>query len=118
MIEKIAFTVYPVVDVARARKFYEEALGLTISWNHENQWVEYTIAGSVFAITNMIPGLKPSTEAGGSIAFEVDDVDRTIEKVCAAGARILVEPFSTPVCRMGVVVDSEGNALTIHRVTA
>lgn len=118
MIEKIAFTVYPVVDIARARKFYEGSLGLTVSWNYEDKWIEYTIAGSVFAITPLLPGVKPSAEAGGSIAFEVDDVDRLIDKLRAEGTRILVEPFSTPVCRMGVVMDPEGNALTIHRVTA
>jgi extradiol dioxygenase family protein len=28
MFKKVAFTYYPVTDVARARKFYEETLGL------------------------------------------------------------------------------------------
>jgi extradiol dioxygenase family protein len=28
MFKKVAFTYYPVADVARARKFYEETLGL------------------------------------------------------------------------------------------
>lgn len=29
MIRSIAFTLYPVADMARSRKFYEEALGLS-----------------------------------------------------------------------------------------
>ena len=29
MLKKVAFTMYPVADVPRARKFYEESLGLT-----------------------------------------------------------------------------------------
>ena len=28
MFKKVAFTMYPITDVARARKFYEETLGL------------------------------------------------------------------------------------------
>ena len=30
MIKKVAFTMLPVTDVPRARKFYEETLGLTV----------------------------------------------------------------------------------------
>jgi extradiol dioxygenase family protein len=28
MFRKVAFTMYPITDVARARRFYEETLGL------------------------------------------------------------------------------------------
>jgi catechol 2,3-dioxygenase-like lactoylglutathione lyase family enzyme len=28
MFKKVAFTMYPIADVARARRFYEETLGL------------------------------------------------------------------------------------------
>ena len=31
MFKKVAFTYYPVTDVARARKFYKETLGLVTS---------------------------------------------------------------------------------------
>jgi len=31
MIKSIAFTMYPVTDIARARKFYEQDLGFTVS---------------------------------------------------------------------------------------
>ena len=33
MLKSIAFFVYPVSDMARARKFYEEALGLKMGMN-------------------------------------------------------------------------------------
>ena len=32
-ITEIAFSCYPVLDMARARKFYEEVLGLTASFS-------------------------------------------------------------------------------------
>jgi len=51
MITSIAFTVYPVTDMARSRSFYEKVLGLTVSHNFRDDWVEYDIGGSTFAIT-------------------------------------------------------------------
>jgi extradiol dioxygenase family protein len=44
MFKKVAFTYYPVTDVARARKFYEETLGLksgSAGNQGDNWWVEY-----------------------------------------------------------------------------
>jgi extradiol dioxygenase family protein len=43
MFKKVAFTYYPVTDVARARKFYEETLGLksgSAGNQGDNWWVE------------------------------------------------------------------------------
>jgi predicted enzyme related to lactoylglutathione lyase len=116
-IHKIAFTMYPVRDMARARRFYEQDLGLTMTNDYHGAWVEYDLAGGCFAITTMVPHLSPSASAGGSIAFEVDDVDATVAALKAKGNAVKVEPFSSPVCRMAVVLDPEGNAVTLHRVT-
>lgn len=116
-IKKIAFTMYVVKDMARARRFYGATLGLKETAIYNDAWVEYDLAGGCFAITNMVPGIEPSKSAGGSIAFEVDDVDREAERLRKEGVRILLEPFSTPVCRMVVVADTEGNGVTLHQVT-
>ncbi|MFI5362929.1 MAG: VOC family protein [Elusimicrobiota bacterium] len=114
MIKHIAFTMYPVSDMARARKFYEEGLGLSLTRNFRGEWVEYHLDNGAFAITTMAKGVKPSASSGGSIAFEVDDVDATVKKLKSASAVVKVEPFDTPACRMAVVLDTEGNALTVH----
>jgi predicted enzyme related to lactoylglutathione lyase len=65
----------------------------------------------------MAEGVNPSADTGGSIAFEVDDVDGSVNALRAEGVRVKLEPFSTPVCRMAVVLDPEGNAVTLHQVT-
>jgi predicted enzyme related to lactoylglutathione lyase len=114
-ISGIAFTMYPVIDMKRARKFYEEELGLKVAQNYADQWIEYYLWDNCFAITTKAgPGLKPSAEAGGSIAFEVNNVDAFVDQLRKKGIQIKVEPFSTRVCRMAVVIDPEGNALTLH----
>ena len=119
MIRHIAFTLYPVRDMARARGFYEETLGLRLTRReaHEFEWVEYDLDGGMFALTNLTEGGAPSADAGGSIAFEVENVDETVEQLRAKGVRVKLEPLSTPVCRLAVILDSEGNALTLHQVT-
>lgn len=119
MIKHIAFTLYPVTDMARARRFYEDTLGLRLTRREarEFEWVEYDLDGGTFALTNLTEGGAPSADAGGSIAFEVENVDETVEQLRAKGVRVKLEPLSTPVCRLAVILDSEGNALTLHQVT-
>jgi hypothetical protein len=42
MFKKVAFTMYPVIDMDRARKFYEQTLQLAPgSIYAEGGWVEY-----------------------------------------------------------------------------
>ena len=112
MVKGIAFTLYPVVDMARARKFYEEELGLVATAEYANgQWVEYYM-GPVFALTTMAP-VKPSADSGGNIAFEVEDVVALTEQLRKRGVTVILDVTERPAFRMSVVVDSEGNALTL-----
>lgn len=116
MIKAVAFTVYPVHNMTRARQFYEEDLGLVPTMDFENAWVEYDLPGGTFALSTMLDGVEPSSSAGGCIAFEVDDLDRVVNALKAKGHLFRTEPFSTPVCRMAVVKDPEGNQVTLHKV--
>ena len=119
MIKRIAFTMYHVTDMTRARRFYEEILGLRMARReaHEFEWVEYDLDGGTFALTNLSEGVAPSADAGGSIAFEVQNVDSAVQQLRAKGVRVKLEPLSTPVCRLAVILDSDGNAITLHQVT-
>ncbi|HEY6085638.1 MAG TPA: VOC family protein [Nitrospira sp.] len=117
MITAIAFTMYPVADMSRARAFYETVLGLTVARTFGDAWIEYDLRGATFAISSMAEGVSPSADAGGSIAFEVTDVDQIVANLRAKHVRVKLEPMSTPVCRMAVILDSEGNALTLHQAT-
>lgn len=113
MIKHIAFTMYPVKNMPRALRFYAKGLGLKPTKNFKGKWVEYHLKNGAFAITTMTP-IKPSATSGGSISFEVDDVDAALKKLKAAKAVVKVPPFDTGVCRMAYVLDSEGNALGVH----
>lgn len=118
MLKKVAFTMYPVQDIKRARSFYEETLGLTVGTiSAGGSWVEYDLpGGGCFAITTLAEGVKPSNNSGGSIAFEVDDLDTLVSKLKSDGIKFKLDVFPSPVCRMAVIVDSEGNAVTLHQL--
>lgn len=117
-IKEIAFTGYPVTDVARARRFYEETLGLKLSVNFEHEgrhWIEYDLAGGTLAINNMSPNeWKPSSD-GPAIALEVVDFDAAVAHLKAASVPFVVGPYDTGVCQLAVVTDPDGNSLAIHR---
>jgi predicted enzyme related to lactoylglutathione lyase len=118
MFRKVAFTMYPVADPTRARAFYEQTLGLkvgTIS-SKENVWTEYDLPGGGCLALFATKDIKPSAEAGGSVALEVDDLDRLIPDLKGKGVRFKAELIHSPVCRMSVILDSEGNALILHEL--
>src|SRR5205809_401685 len=97
-ITEIAFSAYPVTDLARARAFYEGVLGLTASPMMNPQWIEYEIGAHTLGIGSA-PGWTPSPD-GGSVGLEVEDFDGAIAELRAAGVKFRMEPFPTPVCRM------------------
>jgi len=114
-VKGIAFTMYPVTDMKRARKFYEDVIGLKATHDYNGKWVEYHLWDNCFALSSIAgESVKPSADAGGSLALEVQDVDEFLLELKKKGTRIKLETFSMPGCRMAVVVDSEGNALTLH----
>jgi predicted enzyme related to lactoylglutathione lyase len=119
MLQKVAFTMYPVEDTARARDFYENKLGLKVGSKAANGvWTEYDLpGGGCFALFRGEQA-KPSASAGGSVAFEVEDLDALVSRLKGEGVTILQDNIVSPVCRMAVVRDSEGNSLILHQLNA
>lgn len=121
MFKKVAFTMYPITDVARARRFYEETFGLKIG-SHGNQgdrhWIEYDLpGGGCLALTNFIED-KPSDTAGGTIALEVEDLEHLVDDLKAKGVTFKGDIIPSPVCTMAVCLDSEGNSILLHQLKA
>jgi predicted enzyme related to lactoylglutathione lyase len=117
-ITAIAFTGYPVTDIARARAFYEQVLKLTSSavFEHEGKhWIEYDVGPHTLAISNMSADVwKPSAD-GPVAALEVAEFEAAIATLRAAGAKFLIEPMDSGVCRMAIIADPDGNSLCIHQ---
>ena len=116
-VTEIAFTGYPVTDMARARAFYVGVLNLKLTRDFdmgETHWIEYDVGPSTLAITNMSKEWKPSS-SGPAIALEFENFDEAVTAVRAAGAKFLIEPTASPGCRLAVVLDPDGNSLALHK---
>jgi predicted enzyme related to lactoylglutathione lyase len=120
-VTEIAFSCYPVTDMARARKFYEGALGLKATYVVGEpggmQWTEYDIANGTLSIGAGAPDWKPRGD-GCSVGLEVEDFEAAVAHLKANGVKFKMEPFPTPVCRMAFIYDPDGNTLCIHKRNA
>jgi predicted enzyme related to lactoylglutathione lyase len=113
---EFAFVAYPVTDIARSRKFYEEVLQLTPSKPVESDdvhWVEYEVGPHTLGI-GCHPAFKPSSD-GPSLALEVENFEESIEHLKKHGVSFHMGPMETPVCWMGMFKDPDGNVLTVHK---
>jgi predicted enzyme related to lactoylglutathione lyase len=117
-IKEIAFTCYPVTDMARARQFYEEVLGLkpTLQVGQPGgmQWTEYDIGPGTLALGAGAPDWQPRPD-GCSVGLEVEDFDAAIAHLRERKVKFRMEPIPTPVCRMAFISDPDGNTLCIHK---
>src|SRR4029077_12216519 len=115
-INNIAFVGIPVTDVKRARVFYEGVLGLKLSGEFgEGVWIEYEIGDGTLAIGSVGDQWTPSAY-GNSVALEVDDFEGAIKNLKAANVPFDTENVESPVCRMAVIADPDGNKIIIHKL--
>jgi len=118
MLQKIAFTMFPVQDATRARAFYEGVLGLTRGLaSPDGGWTEYDLpGGGCLALFRHPDPAQAQAPGGASVAFEVDDLDALDARLKAAGVVYKGDRIHGPHCRMSNIVDPEGNALILHQL--
>ena len=117
-----ATAMLPVVEMARARKFYEEALGLPAGSERPNGETRYQAGGTSFAL---YPRATPTRADHTALSFEVSDIAAEMQALRARGVRF--EEYDLPglktvegVCVLGAeraawFRDPEGNILCIHQ---
>jgi predicted enzyme related to lactoylglutathione lyase len=116
MVRRVAFTMVPVKDMARAVAFYRDVLGLPLGkFPPTSPWVEFDLPeGGCVAITT-VSG-TPSGTAGATLALEVSDLDALVAQLAERGAQLLGDFVKGPRCRMRMVADPDGNALVLHQL--
>src|ERR1700745_1737679 len=115
-IKNIAFVGIPVTDMTRARRFYEDVLGLVVADEMmSGNWIEYAVGGDTLALANVGAHWAPSYQGTG-VALEVKNFDETVKRLKDKQIHFAAEPFETPCCHMAVVQDPDGNKLIIHEL--
>lgn len=116
-ITEIAFSSYPVLDVPRARAFYEGVLGLAVTMHtdmgEKGEWIEYDIGAGTLGI-GKYAGWKPTGD-GCTVALEVENFDAAVAALRDASTPFKMGPLETPVCHMAMISDPDGNTLIIHK---
>ena len=114
-------TILPVIDMQRARSFYEGRLGLTAGELKPDGKFIYQAGGSRLALFPKEGGTKADHTA---VSFKVADVAASVKALKAAG--VVFENYDFPglktvehVCVLGSEKaawfrDTEGNYLCIH----
>ena len=119
MLQKVAFTMYPVQDAERARTFYEGTLGLTLTrgkYSPNGIWTEYDLPGGGCLALFATEDIKPSADSGGSVAFEVADLDALTARLKDENVHFKNYMIHSPVCRMAIILDTEGNSIILHEL--
>ena len=111
----------PVIDMDRAKKFYEEVFDIEI----QIQDFQGTLMGW-FPFSENKPGAagsliknkaySPSEDKGVLIYFSATDISAQLNKVLELGGKVLQAKslISEDVGYMGLFVDSEGNRIALH----
>ena len=118
MLKKVAFTMFPVKETERARAFYEGTLGLKVGSHSGNGvWTEYDLpGGGCLALFNHPDPKAAATPGGASIAFEVEDLGVLVKRLKGEGVKFEAEEVESPVCRMAILKDTEGNTIILHKL--
>src|SRR5262245_17366080 len=117
MLKKVAFTMFPVTSTSRAREFYEGTLGLRASSHSDNGvWTEYDLPdGGCLALFNNPDRKAAAAPGGASVAFEVDHLETLVARLKSQGVKFMADDVQSPVCRMAVLHDTEGNTVILHK---
>ena len=110
---QIAFTMYPVSDMARSVAFYEGTLGLKKSGLESETWTEFDIAGACFGIGAFEQVGTPGSAQ--SLALEVDDMVAYRAELKGKGVESS-DPFETPICFISMLSDPDGNKVCLHQL--
>jgi predicted enzyme related to lactoylglutathione lyase len=115
-VKEIGFVAVPVTDMGRARKFYEELVGLKKSREFmEGKWIEYDIGAGTLALVPADDDWKPA-QSGIGFALEMESFDEAIAELRTAGVKFFAGPFESPVCHVALVEDPDGNRIGIHKL--
>jgi catechol 2,3-dioxygenase-like lactoylglutathione lyase family enzyme len=111
-VERVDFVSVPTRDVARARRFYVEVLGLSPSAGNPD---EFEAANVTLALWQPAAEGVPFAPNTAGIALRVPDVEAARESLRAHGVEFLGPTVDTGVCLMAFFYDPDGNVLILHR---
>lgn len=111
----IDFSGYMCRDASRAIAFYRDLFGLQTDLVYpDDRGAEFTLPdGTTFGLWGGGGKVMPFQPSNG-ILFAVDDLDAAVAELGARAIPVVYQT-ETPLCRMAMINDSEGNIVTLHQ---
>lgn len=115
------YVIIYVNDINKMKKFYTEALGMSIVEAHSSPaFVTVSSAGgAVIGLQDKSASQLPprdETQAGNvELSFASDDVDATWKQWQQNGVEMITEPLDLPFGRYFMAKDVEGHYLSVYR---
>jgi len=109
-----------VSDIAAARTFYGEVLGLRAIGGFGEHWAEFDAGNVTIALIAadaeaIAQRLAAGPQAAVGVAIAVADVATAVEELRGRGVPIAIEATEFPPCHMAVVRDPTGNWVWLHQ---
>lgn len=113
-VERVDFVSFLTEDLARAKRFYTDVLGLEVESEGDGDMELRAgqVTLDVFDPTSIGQEFAPSP---GGLALRVPDVAAARAELEAKGVEFEGETLDTGVCHMASFRDPDGNALMLHR---
>jgi catechol 2,3-dioxygenase-like lactoylglutathione lyase family enzyme len=113
-VEHVDFVSVLTLDLARARHFYTDVLGLEVESEGESD-MELRCGQVTLDVFDPSSIGQPFAVSPAGLALRVADVDAARAELEAKGVEFDGETVETSVCRQAWFKDPDGNALVLHR---
>ena len=113
-VERVDFVSVLTQDLARAKRFYTEVLGLETE-SEGGSDMELRCGQVTLDVFDPASIGQPFAVSPAGLALRVPDVDAARAELEAKGVEFDGETIETSVCRQAWFKDPDGNALMLHR---
>ncbi len=113
-VEHVDFVGFLTQDLARAKRFYTETLGLEVETEGEHD-LELRCGQVTLDIFDPSSIDQPFAVSPAGLALRVPDVDAARQELEAKGVEFDGDTIATGVCKQAWFKDPDGNALMLHR---
>jgi catechol 2,3-dioxygenase-like lactoylglutathione lyase family enzyme len=113
-VERVDFVSFLTQDLARAKRFYTEVLGLEIETEGDSD-MELSCGQVTLDIFDPSSIGQPFAPSPAGLALRVPDVDVARSELEAKGVEFDGETIETSVCKQAWFKDPDGNSLMLHR---
>jgi catechol 2,3-dioxygenase-like lactoylglutathione lyase family enzyme len=113
-VERVDFVSFLTKDIARAKRFYTELLGLKVESEGEHD-IEFRAGQVTLDIFDPSSVGRPFAPSPAGLTLRVPDVAAARTALEARGVEFDGKTLDTGVCHMASFRDPDGNALMLHR---